>query len=442
MNDGKSWTRRVLLVVPLVLGVAALVVAVKTRQPPSRIQTENTAPSVRVVSVAALTVTPSISGRGTVAPARQWAAVAEVSGRVVDVHRLLRNGHIIPAGAVLLRIDRLSYELTLAQRSAELAEMRTSEENFQAMLELERRALTLARQDLQRKTTLVEQGAVPVAAVDAAEQTLLQRQRAVRDLENRLRLIPHQQAVLQAREGLARLDLEHTVVRAPFDLRVSGLRVEAEQFVAKGQVLFDGDAIDRVEVTAQIPLNRLFILMQHRPDIVLDPVTMTETLPKISGLTAELWLDLGQTTVRWPARFTRFSETIDPKTRTLGVVVSVDDPILSAEPGIRPPLVKGMFVGVRLWGAPQKDRLVLPRSAIRDGAVWIVDKDDRLRRRPVSILYNLGPAAVIAQGLNPGERVMVSNPVPTIDGMTVTPHRDEVLAEHVRQAVQPERSAP
>ena len=50
----------------------------------------------------------------------------------------------------------------------------------------------------------------------------------------------------------------------------------------------------------------------------------------------------------WEARFARMSDTIDPQTRTVGVIVEVDDPYEGVRPGVRPPLVKEMFVEVEI----------------------------------------------------------------------------------------------
>ena len=57
------------------------------------------------------------------------------------------------------------------------------------------------------------------------------------------------------------------------------------------------------------------------------------------------------------------SDTIDPKTGTLGVIVVVEAAYGSAVPGAKPPLTKGMFVEVSIAGHPVTG-LAVPRCAL------------------------------------------------------------------------------
>jgi hypothetical protein len=130
----------------------------------------------------------------------------------------------------------------------------------------------------------------------------------------------------------------------------------------------------------------------------------------------------------WNAEFVRFSDTVDPETRTMGVVVAVDRPFDKVIPGYRPPISKGMFVKVVLSGRNQAQRLLVPRAAIREGAVYVADQSNRLRRRVVKTLFSQGDVSVIAEGLEPGERVVVSDLVPAVEGMLLQVQVDEVLS--------------
>jgi len=87
-----------------------------------------------------------------------------------------------------------------------------------------------------------------------------------------------------------------------------------------------------------------------------------------------------------------------------------------------------MFVQVVLCGKPHRARLLVPRSAVRAGAVLVVDRDNRLRRRPVKVLFSQGWISVIDQGLTPGERILVSDLVPAVEGMRLQPIVDKALA--------------
>jgi len=143
-------------------------------------------------------------------------------------------------------------------------------------------------------------------------------------------------------------------------------------------------------------------------------------------------LQLGQTTLDWPATLDRISDTIDQKTGTIGVIVKVDNAYSSAARGQRPPLTKGMFVEVTLNAQPVAGTII-PRGAIRDGQVMIADKDDRLTFLPVQPYLVQGEIALVKQGLEPKTRVIVSTPSPIINGMVLKIIRDDALMEQLTQ---------
>jgi hypothetical protein len=125
-------------------------------------------------------------------------------------------------------------------------------------------------------------------------------------------------------------------------------------------------------------------------------------------------------------------DQVDPKTRTMGVVVAVDRPFEKIIPGRRPSLSKGMFVQVVLRGRSLGPRVVVPRGAVRDGAVLVVDDASRLRRQSVQILFDQGDFSVIASGLEPGQQVVLSDLVPAVSGMLLEAQPDAALAAEIQ----------
>jgi hypothetical protein len=135
-----------------------------------------------------------------------------------------------------------------------------------------------------------------------------------------------------------------------------------------------------------------------------------------------------------------------------------------------------MYCSVELRGPAQEARLVVPASALhrvrpgdRPGAndradadtesdasggtsaratddgqsyrerrrvLYIADQEDRLERRLVTVAFEQGMVAVIRDGLAAGERVVVSDPVPAIDGMLLSATRDETLERRIRAAAE------
>lgn len=428
MNEQSKNRRQVLWVLPPVLaGVVVLAVMAGGRPPPSLSTEGEPARAVRSVKVPIRDLVPVAEGYGTVQPARVWTAVAQVSGRVIEMHPKLRDGEIITAGTPLFRIDPVDYELSLAQAQAELAELEVKAENTQASLTIEQRNETIAARELERLRKLAAKGSVSQSNVDEAERGLLSTRAAVQNLKNTLALVPTQRRVLEARRAQAERDLANTAVAAPFNLRVAGLAMEAHQFISKGQALFQGDLVDRVEIVARIGMASLRKLFIGRSEQIPELDRLSTDLPEFTGFTPVVTLDMGTHTASWDAYFVRFSDGVDIATRTIGVVVAVDKPLEQVRPGERPPLSKGMFVRVLLQGRPQAQRLVVPRTAVRDGQVYLVGADRRLQIQPVDVLYSQDGISVIGHGIEAGAELVVSDLVPAVAGMLLNPLPDTGL---------------
>lgn len=437
-QDGRGHWRALWVLPPILVGILAVLLMAGGRQPPAKAESGEASHRVRTVEVRAVDLVPQAEGYGEVRPEKVWAAVAQVAGRITEVHPHLRDGEILPTGTPLLRIDPVDYELKLAQARAELAELDVQEQNAKASLAIDQRNLRLAEREKQRIDELSRKGTASNSDVDNAERAVLSARTAVQNTQNTLALLPTQRRLLEARLKQAERDLANTAVSAPFNLRIADLAVEQDQYVGIGQTLFSGDAVDRVEIVAQMAMASLRNLFLGRDGPIPTVAEMETELPRFTGFRPLVRMDLGNQVAEWEAEFVRFSDQVDPQTRTIGVVIAVDRPLHKAIPGRRPPLSKGMFVDVIIRGHTQADRLVVPRSAIRGGKAYVVGEDRRLQVRPVEVLFNQGPVSIVAEGVKPGEQVVVSDLVPAVAGMLLSTLRDDDLQAQL-QAVARDR---
>lgn len=435
MSTQTSSRLRILWVIPpIIVGILFMMFMAGGKQPPVKSERGEPTRAVRVIFAPSVELSPRAEGYGTVQPAQIWTAVAQVSGRITEVHPKLRNGESIAADALLFRIDPVDYELKLAQAEAELAELDIQEQNANASLAIEQRNQAIAKRELDRINKLVKKGTTSQADADAAERTLLKARTTMQNQENTLALIPVKRRMLETRFKQAERDLANTEVKAPFNLRVANLNMEMDQYVSKGQNLFEGDSVDRVEVVAQLSMSSMRRMFMGRPDNILDIEQLNRDLQGFTGFRPTLHLDLGNHTAQWDARFVRFSDSIDSETRTIGVVVAVDDILSLVRPGLRPPLTKGMFVQVSITGHSQADRIVLPRSAIHDSKVYLVDSKQRLRIQQVKILFSQDSFSVIEDGVEAGQTIVVSDLVPAVEGMLLQASRDDKLQTELEAA--------
>ncbi len=427
-------SHKLLILPPVILGVLVLMFMIAAKDPPARIDIVEPTRTVRVVDVPMVNLAPMAEGYGPVQPARVWTAVSQVAGTVSYIHPKLRDGEILTEGTKLIHLDPQDYEIARAQARAELTELEVQEKNALASLDIEKRNLKLAAKELERIRKLVKQGTASQSSADETERAMLAYRAAVQNKQNTLSLVPAQRSLLEAKLSLAERDLEHTIIKAPFNMRVANLSIEADQYIPVGKSLFEGDSIDRVEIKSQVALSSLRRLFIGRPSMKIDFEKLDTEFAELIAIDPVVQLDLGNYVAEWKAEFVRFSDIVDPETRTMGVVVAVNNPFEKVIPGYKPPLSKGMFVKVVLSGKKSMQRLIVPRSSVRAGSVFVVDENNRLRRRAVKILFSQGDISVIEEGLTKDERIVVSDLVPAVDGMLLQVQPDETLNQMLQAA--------
>ena len=417
---------------PILVGIVIFVFMVSGKQTPQESARGEPTRFARVITVQERDFIPLAEGYGSVQPAQVWAAVAQVSGRIITMHPRLRDGEILTAGTELFQIDPADYELNLAQAQTELAELNAQGENSATSLKIEQRNLELAQKEFKRQKNLAAKGTVSRSHADEAERAMLSSRSLVQNLENTIALLPIQRRLQQARITQAERDLANTILKAPFNMRVTGLAIETHQFVSNGQTLLAGDSVERVEIIAQVSMADLRNLFIGQPNMPTDISTLTDNLAELTGFKPVVKMDVGNGLIaEWEAEFERISDSVDPQTRTMGVVVAVDRPMQKIIPGVRPPLSKGMFVQVSIAGHVQADQIIIPRSAIRSDQVYLVNAENRLETRSIKRLYNQRQFAVIGDGLKPGEQIIVSDLIPAVDGMLIQPTVDQMLQQSI-----------
>ena len=430
-----SLPRKLLILPPLVVGVAVVIFFVNRREGPAREAAAEISRAVRVVTIEKRDVVPRVIGYGTVRPARNWSAVAEIAGRVAEISPLLKEGEVVAAGHTILRIDDTDAKLEVARLQADadgyraqLAKLDLTQKNVETLLAVEKRSLELAEREADRLDALGKRGSATATEVDAQRRILLTQRTAVINLENSLRLLPSERDQLraqlkatEARLARAQRDVERAVLVTPFPCRIETVNVEATQSVTIGQTLATAYGIRVAEVEARIALGQARHLFhpEARRHVLRDMVGGVDW--SRFGIEATVRLRLPGQALERKGRFARAAPSLAVGTRAVGVVVAVDQPYEGAVPSETPPLIKGMFVEVELRGQPYRDRVVVPRAAIRAGRVYLAGVENRLVIRPVVVEFVQGEEAILTSGLETGERLVVSDLIPAIEGMMLAP---------------------
>ena len=325
------------------------------------------APTVTVAVPGRQAVDRTISATGTLGARREMpVGVAGEGGQVVRV--LVEPGQWVGAGQVLAVID----SSVQTQANAQLA----------AQINVARADARLAQQELQRAQSLVARGFVSKADVE--------RRTATRDAAN-ARVRVAEAALAESRARTGRLD-----IRAPAAGLVLTRAVEPGQVVSSGSgVLFRMARGGEMELLAQL----------SESDLVSIPVGSPAHVTPVG------------TTQRFTGSVWQVSPVINEQNRQ-----GIARVALAYNPALRP----GGFASVDIIAGTQQAP-VLPESAIlsdeKGNYVFLVDKANKVVRRPVQTGAVTPAGIAVVQGLAGNERVVLRAGGFLNPGETVRPQR-------------------
>ena len=76
-----------------------------------------------------------------------------------------------------------------------------------------------------------------------------------------------------------------------------------------------------------------------------------------------------------------------------------------------------MFVSAEIEGLELSGVVIAPRHTVRDGRIWIVDKEGILRHKAVNILRYEDEYAFIESGLSSDDSILLTRLGVLVDGM-------------------------
>jgi RND family efflux transporter MFP subunit len=308
--------------------------------------------------------------------------VARVEGYLSAIN--YTDGALVKAGDLLFEIEQAPYAAQVKQSQAGL--MGAHAELVQAEAEFE------------RQSTLLRQNVTAEATMDLA--------RAKRDSD---------QADVQAKEAslqTAGINLSYTQIRAPFD------GMATRHLFSKGELVGTPSHTDLASV---VQLNPIYVLVNvSDQDVAKFRAAHAQhrlTLEEFQRIPLEVGLS-GEDGFPHKGRIDYVSPEFDPQTATLLVrgVFENDDRLL----------FPGMFVRVRLpLGPPVPDSLLVPDRVVQQSQqgsyVLVVGNDNEVQQRAVQLGQLDSSLRVIASGLGPDDRVVMTSLDRALPGRKVTP---------------------
>lgn len=350
---------------------------IETAPEAKRHPTKKTIPLVETIEVIPQSYTVLLNTRGTVTPRTESTLIPQVTGQVVSVNENFRAGGFFEKGETLLQIDPVDYQLALTSAKAELAKMRLalSEESAQAQQ---------AKSDWEK------------LGMQGNPDALVLRKPQLANARASL-------ASAQARLKRAEVDLDRTIIKAPYAGRILEQQVDIGQYVGPSSILAKIYATDYVEV--RLPLT------DRQQTFIKLPESYRGETSQPQGPVVQLTSKLGGKAFQWQGQIVRTEGSIDTSSRQLFVIAQVNDPYRKNANG-RPPLKIGQFVQATISGKKLEQVFVLPRSIlVSANQVLIADAESKVQRRHIEILWQDKQSIVIHSGLQTGEQV-ISTSIP------------------------------
>jgi len=202
--------------------------------------------------------------------------------------------------------------------------------------------------------------------------------------------------------------------------RCASKSIEVDQYVAIGERLGTFLALRTAEVVAMVEMRKVPTLfpggIKDLGSLDLTRTDLSKLLSQRIRIPVKVSWGLGDRRPVWWGRVARIGSSLDPGTRTVPVIIEVPDPYSNVQPGVRPPLVPDAFCEVTAYGATVDDVVVIPRDALRDDRVYLL-RDGKLHIQPVTVLAREDELAVISEGIESGDRVVLTDLFPAIEGM-------------------------
>ena len=371
-----------LTIITLVLGISGAMLLVKFKTKAISKPSERKLPNVKVLNTKTSSHTFKIVSQGTALPRTTILLISEVSGKVVSVSDKFNAGKFFQKDDLLLEIDPRDYELSLAQARLKVAQA-------DLRLQMEEKEATVSRKEWK----LLNQG--EPTGLQAREPQLAEARAAL--------------DAAKATEESALRNLDRCRIRAPFDGMVSKANVRPGQFVSAGIQLGEIFATDVSEVRLPLSTSDLSFINLPKPNELLN----IDKAPKVI-----LVNKVGEESQEWIGSIVRSEENVDPINRMVYVVAKVDDPY-SLKSNNKAPLRRGTFLKATINGRTAKKIIAIPRTALRGkGRVWIAE-DGKLIYRKVKPVYLDENLAIISEGIDSNEQIIVSLLAGVIDGMGI-----------------------
>ena len=222
------------------------------------------------------------------------------------------------------------------------------------------------------------------------------------DLALRKPQLAQAQAAVDSAEADLRqalLDLERTVIKAPFNAMITERNVNIGAYVGSQESLATLVGTDAFWIEAVVSLDQLHMIDLDYPE----------------GCPVKIKSQAGFG--KWEGKVIQIAGKLNETSRMATVIVEVKKPLGDAEGPSVSRLMIDDYVYAEITGRELPGVIEIPRSALQDDTtVWVL-KDNALDIRNVSLAWKDTDKVYIGRGVTPGELIVTTGLSTPVQGM-------------------------
>ena len=324
-----------------------------------------------------------IKSTGTTTPITQTVLTSEVGGEVIYRSKKFSEGSSVISGEILAKIDDTDLQLQYKNALLQLASAEVQFAVQQAEAEIAQEAWDQVGEGIpQELTTKKPQLKQAKAALEVAK------------------------AQVQSAEK----KLNKTEITAPYTGRIQNINIDLGSTIIPGQPVGSMYTSNEIEVTLSVKDSDLQFL-----DIPMDGRKLNSDQKSIVIIKSLYKGEMQE----WAGNLERVDGVIDPMTRMIKLIANFKNNFIEET---KPILPIGLFVEAEINGKQLENIFMITNSALTpNDELLFLNQDDALEIRKVSVLTKMKNHILVKEGMEAGERVVISKLSIATNGMLVNP---------------------